>query len=89
MTNEPKVFQLQLFAALKERFGPVAQVSIDAASAPALTAEGLLHAFLIQYQLDPATQASLRLALDHEYAAPNAPIHGHEEIAIIPPVSGG
>jgi len=77
------VVHVRLFAALRERAGadalelelPDGACVADALAAPAVR--------------DLAGDLSLVLAVNREYAAPDAPLSAGDELALIPPVSGG
>lgn len=74
-----------LFGVLKERMGGserVVQLLGDATVAE-LTAwvRGLLN--------DDGLVGSLAVAVNQEYARPETPLHEGDEVALLPPVSGG
>ena len=78
--------EVQLFAAARQLAGTESvrlQLPAEAQAAELLDALGrqipALHDLL----------PSCRLAIDCRYAAPDDPIDAHQEIALIPPVSGG
>ncbi len=75
-----------LFALAKEQTG---QSSV-AVSVPLPTSVRELKEKLASEYPDLAPLISLsRFAVDHAFATENCIIHGKEEIAMIPPVSGG
>ena len=74
-------------------FGPVrAQLGadrLDVVCAGALSLDELWARLLeVQPGLEPS-RSTIRLARDGEFLAPDARLHPGEEIALIPPVSGG
>jgi molybdopterin synthase catalytic subunit len=73
--------RVRLFAGLRERAGRDA-VELDLPDG-ATVAEALA-------QLEPVTDGVRAvLAVNREYADPSAPLHEGDEVALIPPVSGG
>jgi molybdopterin synthase catalytic subunit len=78
--------RVRLFAALRDAFGE-AEVALP--DAGPLTAGALLDR-LAETRPDAAPLlARSRVAVDREFAAPDAELPAGAEIAIIPPVSGG
>jgi molybdopterin converting factor subunit 1 len=63
--------------------------SIELALAPPQTAERLWEELLKKFPALAAHRANVRLARNWEYAAPDAQFTNTDEIALIPPVSGG
>ncbi len=57
--------------------------------APSLNAELLWVELLKRFPKLAAHRANVRLAKNWEYAAPNAQFSDADEVALIPPVSGG
>ena len=74
------------FAQLKDATGCD---SIDIAAAPPLNAEELWAELLRRFPALAAHRKSVRLARNSEYAAPDARFTDADEVALIPPVSGG
>lgn len=72
-----------LFAGLAEACG---ERSLEVNEAVATVAE--LRAALERLRPDLPWQG-VRVAVDQEYASDERALHGQEEIALIPPVSGG
>jgi MoaE-MoaD fusion protein len=75
------VVRVRLFAMLRERAGTSElelELPDDARVADALACVGEL-----------ADGIALVMAVNREYAEPNAPLHAGDELALIPPVSGG
>jgi molybdopterin converting factor subunit 1 len=63
--------------------------SVELAPASPLNAEQLWAELLKNFPKLAAHRSSVRLATRCEYAAPNAIFAADDEIALIPPVSGG
>ncbi|HET6246434.1 MAG TPA: molybdopterin converting factor subunit 1 [Tepidisphaeraceae bacterium] len=77
---------LRLFAILRERTG-VGEITVDLpASATVATAR---DAFLQQYPDRASLIARVAFAVNHSYAPLDTELHEGDEVAIIPPVSGG
>lgn len=76
---------VSLFGVAREIVG---QPSLQIAAPAGQSAAGLLAELRAQY---PALTGlrSLAVAVNNEYAAANVPLHECDEIALIPPVSGG
>jgi len=74
------------FAQLKDATGCD---SIEIAAAPSLSIEQLWVELLSRFPALAAHRASVRLACNSEYAAPDAQFSNADEVALIPPVSGG
>jgi molybdopterin synthase catalytic subunit len=78
--------RLLSFGPLKAVFGPEG----TGREIPAgLTLADLLAQLTAEKLLDPAALASAAIAVNHEYATPDRPLVDGDEIAILPPVSGG
>ena len=76
------------FAWVRERIGlPRERVETTAATVAALVEE--LMAREERYALAFSDLASLRVALDQELAAFDAPLAGVREVAFFPPMTGG
>ncbi|MCB1389302.1 MAG: molybdopterin converting factor subunit 1 [Rhodobacteraceae bacterium] len=76
------------FAWLRERIGqPRETVETDAATVADLVEE--LRAREERYALAFADLASVRVALDQELSAFDAPLAGVREVAFFPPMTGG
>lgn len=63
--------------------------SVELAPASPLNTEQLWSALLKQFPKLAAHRANVRLARNWEYAAPDAHFSNADEVALIPPVSGG
>jgi MoaE-MoaD fusion protein len=63
--------------------------SVEWKPAVPLSAEQLWAELLKQFPKLAAHRSSVRLARNQEYAAPNAWFSDADEVALIPPVSGG
>ncbi len=74
------------FAQLKDATGCD---SVEIAPASPLNAEQLWAELLKKFPKLAAYRSSVRLAKNCEYAAPNAIFAADDEVAMIPPVSGG
>lgn len=74
------------FAQLKDATGCD---SIELASAPSLSVEQLWAELLKKFPALATHRKSVRLACNSEYAAPGARFTDADEVALIPPVSGG
>ncbi len=53
------------------------------------TVNELLNTLLIRYQRLGELRSVLRVAVNHEYVSDDATLSKEDEVAIIPPVSGG
>ena len=74
------------FAQLKDMTGCD---SVELAPAAPLDAEQLWAELLKQFPKLAAHRANVRVARNWEYAAPDARFTSNDEVALIPPVSGG
>ncbi len=74
------------FGIVRERLGKAAE---EFELSPPATVAGLLAQLSERYPDLSAAVASLRVAVDREYAALDDLISQDAEVAIIPPVSGG
>jgi len=70
-----------LFAGLRERAG-AAQVELE-------LPEGAVVGDALERMRGLTDGIPVVMAVNHEYAAPGDPLHGGDEVALIPPVSGG
>ena len=77
--------KVKLFAMLKEQLGEEVELELVE---PA-TVGSLLERFGADYPQFRGALASLNVAVDQTYARPHEPIAAGQELAIIPPVSGG
>ena len=73
--------RVRLFAGLRERAGS-SEVKLE------LPEGALVHDALAQLRA-LTDGVPVVMAVNHEYADPQAPLHGGDEVALIPPVSGG
>ena len=77
-----------LFAGLADLAG-AAQVDLE----PATDADGVVHVSALraafEEQVPSAGQTSYQVAVDHAYASDSDPVQEGQELAFIPPVSGG
>ncbi len=74
------------FAQLKDATGCD---SVELALPSPVNAERLWAELLKQFPKLAPHRPAVRLARNGEYAAPDTPLAGADEIALIPPVSGG
>jgi molybdopterin synthase sulfur carrier subunit len=80
--------RVMYFAWLRERIGASSEdVSTEAADVAALVDE--LRASEPRYAAAFADMSAIRVALDQEEAALDAPLAGVREVAFFPPVTGG
>ena len=63
--------------------------SVELAPAAPLNAERLWAELLLQFPKLAAHRANVRLARNWEYCAPDVQFTNADEVALIPPVSGG
>ncbi|UFJ42577.1 molybdopterin converting factor subunit 1 [Brevibacillus humidisoli] len=78
--------QVFLFAALAERTG---QRQIDVSVAEPATVQSLLEAVSRSYPELSSLLDSCFVSVNQEYASPAHPVGPEDEVAILPPVSGG
>jgi MoaE-MoaD fusion protein len=79
-------FEVRLYAVLRERAG-AERVEIDLDDGA--TAEDALVAVRRLPGLDLLDRLPVRVAVNREYADPRQPLRAGDELALIPPVSGG
>ncbi len=77
---------VQMFAALREIAGD-SRVEIDLPTGAHTGA--LLELLLSRYPAMLPWKDHLRMAVNREYVGMNHPLHESDEVAVIPPVSGG
>ena len=78
--------KVRLFARLSELAGTrVAEVEVG----EGLAAEEVYRALCVKYPSLSGLNGSVRFAVNGEYAEPGHPIGEGDEVALIPPVSGG
>lgn len=78
--------KILLFAAARQRVGAS---TIELSIQPPVSIAGLREAFVAAYPDMAGLIASSRFAVDQKFVDDEAVVAGHEEIAFIPPVSGG
>ncbi|WP_242434593.1 MoaD/ThiS family protein [Hymenobacter amundsenii] len=83
--DTPMNLKIALFGIAREIVG---QSTLDVAAPEGQSAQGLLLALHAQYPA-LAGLTSLAVAVNNEYAADDTLLHERDEIALIPPVSGG
>jgi molybdopterin synthase catalytic subunit/molybdopterin converting factor small subunit len=78
--------EVRLFAILRERAGATLELElpVDATVADALGSLAQLESLRGVLERLP-----VQMAVNREYAAPETVLHAHDELALIPPVSGG
>ena len=76
---------VRFFALYRERAG-TSQTEVELPDGA--TPEELLIRLRSEYASLP-TSDSMLIAVNSEYASPEAPLHDGDEVALIPPVSGG
>ncbi len=82
-----KSLQVKLFAVLRDRFGAE---SVVAELPPGGTTAGRLLEELSRRYPDQARHLAVcRLAVNRRFAAETDPVGAADEVALIPPVSGG
>jgi molybdopterin converting factor subunit 1 len=78
--------KVRLFARLSELAGTrVAEVEVG----EGLTAEEVYRALCVEYSSLAGLNGSVRFAVNGEYVEPGHPVGEGDEVAVIPPVSGG
>lgn len=75
-----------LFAGVRARLG-VPEVEVEIAEP--VTVAGLRERLAAEHPRIAASLTGCRIAIDHEFAADDQIIHAGQEVALIPPVSGG
>ncbi|NDC36146.1 MAG: MoaD/ThiS family protein [Synechococcaceae bacterium WB9_2_112] len=85
--GEPSVdgIRILLFAGLREQAG----WGDRHWPAPAATATTLTPRQLWQALELPGTMSSMRIAINQQFAEPDTPVHPGDELAFLPPTSGG
>ncbi|HEX8833084.1 MAG TPA: MoaD/ThiS family protein [Abditibacteriaceae bacterium] len=82
-------FAVLLFASLRDAAGADGvSVSIPESVNP-VTVSSLLEACAVQYPLLAAWLPHIKVAVNCEYATPDFTVTSRDEIALLPPVSGG
>ena len=74
------------FASLADITG-MRETHVDAASFPDLGS--VFARFAGEFPLLAAHRKSIAFALNSEFAGPGSPVHDGDEVAFLPPVSGG
>ena len=75
-----------LFASLKEQVG---ERSVSVQLPDAATVHDLLHALTERFPSLASRLTAVRVAVNEEYATAATVLHNGDEVALIPPVSGG
>lgn len=86
MDETPITVRARLFAALKDRLGR-SELSLTV-PAGARAADLLMAAGAAHPELAPLL-GGVRVAVDQAFVGPEHPLAEHQEIALLPPVSGG
>jgi molybdopterin converting factor subunit 1 len=72
------------------QIGELLQLERESSSLPSPTSDAdILSAIAARHPLVAALMPGCRVAVDHEFRSGPLQLHGGEEVAIIPPVSGG
>jgi molybdopterin synthase catalytic subunit len=74
--------RVRLFAVLRERAGGLDQVELE-------LPDGAVVADALERMRSLTDGVPVVMAVNQEYAEPEAPLHADDELALIPPVSGG
>ncbi|AHJ99648.1 MoaD/ThiS family protein [Hymenobacter swuensis] len=77
--------KIALFGIAREIVG---DSTLEVSAPEGQSAQGLLHDLHVRYP-ELARLTSLAVAVNNEYAADDTPLQERDEIALIPPVSGG
>jgi molybdopterin synthase catalytic subunit len=80
------VVEVRLFAILKQRAG---RDSVDLDLSEGATVADALDALEALPGLDILARMQVRMAVNRDYATPETPLAPQDELALIPPVSGG
>ncbi len=78
--------RLVSFGPLRERFGPH---GVERVLPAGTTVQALLDRLVTEGQLEPALRGSVAVAIDHTYVSAGHRLADGDEVAILPPVSGG
>ncbi|MEY3749950.1 MAG: hypothetical protein RLZZ186_369 [Cyanobacteriota bacterium] len=77
--------RIRLFAGLREQAGWAEQQwPLNAASEPPLTPQQLWEALQL-----PGPLSSVRIAINQQFSRADAPLNPGDELAFLPPISGG
>jgi molybdopterin synthase sulfur carrier subunit len=77
--------RIRLFAGLREQAGWAEQHwPLNAASEPPLTPQQLWEALEL-----PGPLSQVRIAINQQFADSQTPLHPGDELAFLPPISGG
>jgi molybdopterin synthase catalytic subunit len=83
----PMTVQVRLFAILRERAGRDAiEIELDEG---ATVSEALAELAGLPELADALEHLPVRMAVNRDYAGPETPLTGGDELALIPPISGG
>ena len=80
------VIEIRLFAVLRDRFGAE---TLPFELSANTTAAGLIQKLSELYPKHSGHLAVCRVAVNHQFASADRPLTAADEVALIPPVSGG
>ncbi len=89
--NESAI-RVRLFAVLRERAGWAERCVPLAADQPPLTPAALWRALRLEPSIvaaDDALPATVRVAVNQAFVAPDRVLQAGDEVAFLPPISGG
>ena len=90
MRDSAATLSLVYLARLREAFGAASE-RIEAP--PEINTVGALRVWLAgrggAWAVELAPSRAVRIAVNHDLASPDTPIHPGDEVAIFPPVTGG
>ncbi len=78
--------RVRLFAALREIVG---QEEVDVELAPGTTVNGLWEKLVSRNERLGAYAKSINFAVNHDFVSRETPLSAGDEVAFLPPVSGG
>lgn len=79
-------FQVLLFATYREIVG---SADVDWTADPGTTVDAFLDAFLRRHPRLVPYRKTMGVAVNQAFAEPSAILHEGDEVALLPPVSGG
>jgi molybdopterin converting factor subunit 1 len=80
------MLRVRLFGELRERAG-WSERTVEGAHAP--TPSQVWEAIAADCGEQPVLPARIRVAVNQQFAEPTAPLHDGDEVAFLPPISGG
>ena len=84
--TRPMLVTVQLFAVLRERVG-LSELALELGPSP--SADDVKRGVAERYPAVRELLAKTAVAVNRQYATPQTPIQPGDEVALIPPVSGG